>query len=158
MEFGQANLDCLQAFRAVLGTNHVANVNQVAGNVAATAIDRDMSVPDQLPSLGPRQAKAQAAHDIIQAPFQEAHQRLAGVSLSSNGPLVVPAELALQYTVIALDLLFFAEMNSIVGQLAAASGHTRGILAPLDGAFWRVAAGSLQEQLHPFAAAQAANG
>src|SRR5262249_39627567 len=153
-----ASLHGLQALRSVFSPDDVARVNQVAGNIAATAVNGNVAMANQLPSLGAGKAKAQSTGDIVQSPFQEAHQRLASIPFALDRALVVAAELPLQDAVIALDLLLLAEVNAIIGQLAAAGGHARRVLAALDGAFGRVAAGSLEEQLHSFAAAQSADG
>jgi hypothetical protein len=61
-----------------------------------------------------------------------------------------------------LDLLLLTELNGVVGLLPAAllrrAVLPRRILAPLDGAFVRVALLTLQEELLAFAAAELANG
>ena len=94
-------------------------------------------------------AEAQAADDVVQAAFQQAHQGLAGVPLGALGLLEILAELPFQHAVVALHLLLFAQVRAVVGQLAAAGGvHARRRLAAFDAALGRVAAGSLEEQLH----------
>src|SRR5262245_49802078 len=112
---------------------------------------------NQLPSLGARQAETQAADHVIQSPLEQAHKRLTGVSLPFDGPLVVAAELSFQYAVISLHLLLLPKVNAVIRQFAAAGGHTGRVLSALNSAFGRVAASSLEEQLHSFPAAKSAD-
>ena len=46
MKFAQASLHGLQALAAVLRPDYIANVNQVTGNIAATAIHRNVAMPN----------------------------------------------------------------------------------------------------------------
>jgi hypothetical protein len=71
----------------------------------------------------------------------------------------VLAELALEDAVIMLDLLLLAEMDAVVGELAASLDvHARRRLAALEGALGRIATGALEEQLQAVAAAESTNG
>ncbi len=109
-------------------------------------------------SLRPALAEAQPMDDVVQPAFQQAHQRFAGVALAAFGLGEILAELPLQHAVVMLDLLLFAQVHAVVGQLAAAAvcmpgGDSRRSTAHL-GVSQRDA---LEEQLHPLAAAQAAD-
>jgi hypothetical protein len=68
------------------------------------------------------------------------------------------AELTLQHAVIMLDLLLLAQMDAVVGLLAATTLLlTRGRVATLDPALRRIAASSLEKQLHPVTTTKTAN-
>ena len=49
------------------------------------------------------------------------HQRVARVALALDGFVEVLAELALEHAVIVLDLLLLAQVDAVVGELAAAA-------------------------------------
>src|SRR4051794_8986760 len=70
----------------------------------------------------------------------------------------IAAELPLQHAVVVLDLLLLAQVGAIVGRLAALGVHARRRVATIDRALGCVAAGRLEEELHPLAATEAANG
>ena len=95
-------------------------LDQVAGNVDTPAVDRDVPVADQLPGLGAAEAEAQPMHDVVQPALEQAHQRVAGVALGAAGAAEVAAELPLQHAVVMLDLLLLAQVQAVVGLLAAA--------------------------------------
>src|SRR5207249_9756294 len=71
----------------------------------------------------------------------------------------VAAELILEHAVDALDLLLLAQLDAVADELLLArlSVLPRHEVPLFDGAFLRVAALALEEQLHPLAAAQAAD-
>src|SRR4029450_1005395 len=73
--------------------------------------------------------------------------------------LEVAAELILQHAVDALHLLLLAQLDGVADhfRLAGAAALPRRPVALLDGALLGIAALALEKQLHPLAAAQAAN-
>src|SRR5690606_25720687 len=75
------------------------------------------------------------------------------------GRLVVGAELALEHTVDAANLLLLAKANAVLGELDPALPVLAGrIGTPVEGALVRVAALALEEELEAFAAAELAGG
>ena len=84
------------------------------------AVDRDVAVANHLAGLGAALAEAQPVDDVVQPPLEDRHQRVAGVALALHGFVEVLAELALEHAVIVLDLLLLAQVDAVVGQLAAA--------------------------------------
>ena len=58
--------------------------------------------------------------DVVEPAFEQAHQRVAGVAFALDGLLEVAAELPLEHAVVVLDLLLLAQVDAVVGQLAAA--------------------------------------
>ena len=156
---GQIGLHQLQALGTILHADQVARLDDVAGDVQVMAVDRDVAMRDQLPGLGAAQAEAEPMHDVVQPAFEQAHQRVAGVSLAAGGTLEIAAELPLQHAVVMLHLLLLAQVKAVVGLLVAAIlVHAGRRIATLDGTFRRVAPRPLQEQLQAVAPAEAANG
>src|SRR5690606_19445813 len=107
----------------------------------------------------PAQTESEPMDHVVEPVLEEGHQcipRIAGRPLRLGK---IAAELLLQHAVIVLHLLLLAQMDTVVGHLAATRWlHTGGGVTPLEGAFRRVAACSLEEQLHAVATAKAANG
>ena len=113
----------------------------------------------ELPRLRARGRQAQPVHDVVEAPFEELQQRFAGDPAGALGRREVPAELIFEDAVNALDLLLFAQLNAVAGELrlarlAVLSGRE---IALFDRALLRVAALPLEEQLHSLAPAQTTN-
>ena len=113
----------------------------------------------ELPRLRPRRRQPEPVDDVVEPPLEQLQQRLAGDAARPLGRLEVAAELILEHAVDALDLLLLAQLQAVAGELrlarlAVLSGRE---VALLDRALLRVAALSLQEELHRLAAAQAAD-
>src|SRR6185295_6478765 len=97
--------------------------------------------------------------DVVEPPFEQLEQRDAGDAAGAFRFLEVAAELILQHAVDALDLLLLAQLQAVARQLrlprlAVLAGRE---VALLDRALLRVAALTLEEQLHRLAATQTAN-
>src|SRR5207237_2314266 len=71
----------------------------------------------------------------------------------------VAAELILEHAVNALDLLFLTQLNTVAGKLGLPrlAVLPRREIALFNRALFRIAALPLEEQFHPFAAAQPAD-
>src|SRR5689334_1920241 len=67
-------------------------------------------------------SEAHAVDDVVQARLEELQQVFTRVALLGGRLLVVVAELTLEQAVDALDLLLFAQLGRMVGQLALAGG------------------------------------
>src|SRR4051812_38606640 len=114
---------------------------------------------NELPCLWSRCRQTEAIDDVVEAPFEELQQRLAGNAAGPLGGLEVAPELIFQHTVNTLDLLLLAQLQSVAGELRLAgfamlSGRE---ITLLDRALLGVAALPFEEQLHRLAAAQTAN-
>ena len=72
----------IEALRPVLGANHIAEANLIAGDIDAAAVDGNVAVANHLPGLGPTLAEAEPMHDVIQAAFEQDHERIARVALA----------------------------------------------------------------------------
>ena len=113
---------------------------------------------DQLAGTGPAGREAEAKNDVVQPPFHDAQEHLAGVLWRPRGQLEIPAELPLEDAVKAFELLLLAQAGAVLARLAApVAVHSRRLIAPLDGTLGAVAAAALQVQLHAFTAAQFAD-
>ena len=113
---------------------------------------------DDLTGLGTAGREAQPGDDVVE-PASSSDIRASPVLPARRfGFRIVLAELALEDSVVALDLLLLAEADGILAGLAPAvlmhAGHP---FAAVDGAFRRVAPRSFQEQFGSFAAAEPAN-
>src|SRR6478609_2895258 len=91
--------------------------------------------------------------------LEELEERLAGDAARSLRRLEIAAELVLEHTVDALDLLLLAQLQTVPDQLRLAQLPVlpRRQVALLNRALLRVAALPLQEELHAFAPAQPAD-
>lgn len=82
------------------------------------------------------ESEAQPVDNVVQAAFEQAHQGLARVAFALLGLGEHAAKLLLHQSVVVFDLLLFAEVDAIIGLLAAAeSTHARRRLAPLEAHF-----------------------
>ena len=106
---GHVAANQIEALGPILHADHVADANQVARNIDAAAVDRDVAVANHLAGLGAAQAEAEAMDDVVQPALEQHHQRVARVALAADGFLEVLAELALEHAVIMLDLLLLAQ-------------------------------------------------
>ncbi len=137
----------------------VARLHRERRDVHLAAVHREVAVAHELPRLRPRRGEAEAVGDVVEPPLEQLQQRLAGDAARPLRLLEVAPELVLEHAVDALDLLLLAQLHAVAGQLrlarlAVLPGRE---VALLDRALLRVAALALEEQLHPLAAAQAAD-
>src|SRR5690606_16122064 len=138
-----------------------AGLGLVGGQVDRLAVDRDATVRHQLARGRPGHREAHAVDDVVEAGLEQLQQVLTRVALLGRGLLVVVAELALQQAVDALDLLLLAQLDGVVGELAATRAGAGAVLAGLllqlalrvEGA-----GGRLQREVGAFAAGELAGG
>src|SRR5207249_7716081 len=137
--------------------DRVADLHQKRRHRDLPAVDLEMAVRHHLAPLAARGREAEPMHDVVEPELEESQEVLAGDALLGLGPLEVLAELALQHAVDPLGLLLLAQLHAERGQLAAVQAVlARRIVTPLDRALVGEAAGTFQEELHPFASAQPA--
>ena len=104
-----------------------------------------LPVVKHIPGHGRALVDSHAELPRVETPLEELQQVLAGVALEALGLLEHPQELPVAQTVGALELLRLAELQAEIGDLLpAVDVHARRVFAPLDGAFGREAARSLQ--------------
>ena len=113
----------------------------------------------ELARLGAGAGQADAPDGVIEAPLEHDDQVFARGSLGLLRLVKIVAELALEQPIGALDLLFFAQLQTVAGglgppRLAVLSGNE---IALLDGALLSETPQALQEKLLAFPAAEPAN-
>ena len=86
-------LDGRVLLRASEYRHHVALLYRVRRDVHLLAVDQEVSVAHELPRLRPRRREAEAVHDVVEAPFEQLQQRVAGDAARPLGCLEVVAEL-----------------------------------------------------------------
>jgi hypothetical protein len=98
-------------------------------------------------------------HDVVEPGLEQPEQVLAGHAGTLLSRLEVAPELAFEDAVGAPDLLLLAQLDAVLGHLAAPDVVlARRGRAALEGALAGIAAVSLEEQLHAFTPAQATHG
>src|SRR6185436_16333827 len=145
---------------ALANADDVAGTHLVGRNVDLLAVDGEVAVAHELARLRPRRREAEPVDDVVEPPLELLQEQFAGDALPPIGFLEVAAELVLQHAVGALDLLLLSQLNAVTHhlRLAGATVLSGRDVVLLNRALVRVAALALQEQLHAFAPAQAANG
>src|SRR5258708_613124 len=144
----------------LLDRHDPAGLDLVGRDGDLASVDEHVAVANELPRLGAGGGEAEAVGDVVQAPLEHHQQVLAGDAAAPVGLLEVGAELRLEHAVDALDLLLLPQLQALAEPAAAAA---RAVLAgrevaALDRALLLEAAVALQEQLHPFAPAEPADG
>ena len=136
----------MQALDSIFNPQQIAGLHLIARDVNTTAIDGDVTVHHHLPRCRTGGRKANPVNDVVETTLQERHEDftcIAGAALSTRK---VGAKLPFKHSVIMLDLLFFAQMKTVLGRLATTLlHHARWRWSPLKRALWRVAAIALQK-------------
>src|SRR5690606_7370309 len=114
-------LDASLALGLLAHGNHVAGLDQHGSDVGSTAVHFDGAVVHQLASFSARGAEAHAVDDVVQTRFEQLDQGLTGVAAAAVGFLEVLAELLLEHTVHALELLLFTQLQDEVGSVRTGS-------------------------------------
>ncbi len=114
---------------------------------------------NNLASLGARAAETDAPDHVIEPALEHDDEVFAGRAFGALGFLVEIAELAFEQAVGALDLLLFAQLEAVSGNLRTArlamlAGHE---IPLFDFALLCKTPQALQEKFLAFPAAQAAN-
>ena len=145
--------------RRLADLNDVARTHEVRRDVDLLAVDREVTVADELARLGVIAREAHAVDDVVEPALEQLDQRVTRDARRLERLVVVAAELALGDAVDALDLLLLAQLLAVVRALAAAvlAVLARRIRAALVAALVRVATLSLEEELHVFTPAKPTN-
>src|SRR5437867_3796617 len=118
------------------------------------AITSPTRTADELAGVTPRGGEADAVDDVVEPRLQQAEQVEAGDAGHLRGPVEVEPELALEQEVDAARALLGAQLDPVVGHLAAADlgVHAGRHRATVEGALGEALL-SLEEELHALAAA-----
>jgi hypothetical protein len=101
--------------------------------------------------------EAEAVHHVVEPPLEQDHQALTGDPLRAIRLFEQTPELSLEEPVHALQLLFFAQLQAVLGELHAPLTVLAGRVVPtLDGALVGVTALPLEEELETFTPAEPA--
>src|SRR5215469_3175029 len=143
----------------VFQSDFVAHLNEVTWNIDFMALDAHVSVKHKLAGLRARSGKSHAVHGVVEAPFEHHHQVRTGGTLRALRLLEIGAELAFEQAVGALYFLLFAQLHAVADHFRAArlAVLARNEVALFDGALFRKTPEALEEEFHPFPAAQPAN-
>src|ERR1051326_8429217 len=154
---GLADLFVLAALFANL--DGVALSHLVRRDVDFFSVDLDVSVADERARLRAGGSEAEGVDDVVEPKLELAKKILAGDAGALLRASEVRAELALQKSVDALDLLLLAKLNAIAENLGTpAAVLAGGVITALDGALVLETAIALQEELHSLSTAKPANG
>src|SRR3990167_7484502 len=130
----------------------ITGLHRVRRDVDRLAVDGDRLVRHDLARFSTGRGKAHAEDHVVETCFEQEQQVGAGVATAAIGFREVAAELALQHTVSALDLLLLAQLQAEIGgaltrgaTVLAGLGVELGLVA--DGA-----AGALEQQVRAFTA------
>src|SRR5215831_13612344 len=99
----------------------ITNLYQEAGDIHLAAVHSYVAMAHQLPRLRPGRRITETVDSVVEPALYQRQQFLAGRALHSVGLLEIEPELALEYSVDALNLLFFAELLAIPDQLRSAN-------------------------------------
>src|SRR5829696_3569810 len=152
-------LERLARTPALANLDAVTGLQLMGGDVARHAVDGEVAVIDELPSLSARRREAHPVDDVVETQLQRSEQALAGhAGAGLRGVEVVP-ELALEDAVHAADLLLLAELQPVVADLAPTDAVLAGRRrTALERALLGIAAGALQVELRALPTAQATDG
>src|SRR5262249_11268150 len=129
------------------------------GDVGLAAVQIEVAVGDELARLRARVGEAEPVDDVVEPGLEDAEEVLAGLALAPLGLEEVAPELALGDAVDVAGLLFLAQLERVLGDLAPPGRLRAGRVGPpLDGALGREAAVALEEELDALAAAEPADG
>ena len=98
-------------------TDFLPDGDLVRRDIHLFAVNKDVSVPDELPCLGMGRGKTQTHQNVVQAPLQLSQEVLTGNAFLADGFLEVRAELIFKNAVDALHLLLFAKLQSVAEDL-----------------------------------------
>ena len=149
----------IEGFGAILSPNNVTLSDQITWDIHSVPIHGDVTMGDHLAGLIATLTESKSVYYVVQSSFQEAHQHVTRIPLGSLGLVKVATELSLQHPIKVLNLLFFSQMNCVVGLLSAAVLllPRRGFAA-FESALGAITTHTLQKQFQSVAAAQPANG
>src|SRR5688572_19125439 len=146
-------------FARLAHADDLADAHRVRRHVDLLAVHEEVAVAHELARLRSRRREPEPVDDVVEPALEQLQQRLAGDAALTFGRLEVAAELILEHTVDALHLLLFAQLDAVAHELGLSrlpvlSGWE---VALLDRALLRVAALSLEEELHSLSPAEPAH-
>src|SRR5438094_1060445 len=151
-------LDPVDVLALFLDGSPSADAHGIGGDVDKPAVDGDVSVRDELAGVTTRGGEASPVDDVVEPRLQQAEQVEAGDAGHLRGSVEVEPELALEQEVDAARALLGAQLDPVVGHLAAANlgVHAGRHRATVEGALGEALL-SLEEELDALAAAVAAD-
>src|SRR2546425_5650653 len=157
---GYRALDAKLLLRLRHDFHGVTRPHLVGRHVDALAVYEDAVVPHDLAGLAAARAEPHAIRNGIQARLQQLQKTLARHAFAARGLCIGLAELTLEQSVYAAQLLLLPQLLAEIGHAAAAFLPVLSprIAAALDRAFVGEAFLALEEELLPLAAALAAFG
>jgi len=112
----------------------------------------------QLASFFLGSGEAHALDNIVEPSFQELQKVVARDAFHPLGFFEITAKLSFEYAVDTLDLLFFPELQAILGMFYPRLAMLpRGVTSPRDPAFICITTLSLQKELGTFPPAEFTN-
>jgi hypothetical protein len=111
-----------------------------------------MAVKHNLPGLTPAYGKTQPINHVIKPPFQQNKQILTRNTGHTQSPLKKETELLFLHTIDSLKLLFFPELNSVIGSRPRPELgiFARGRPLPIDSALVALATFPFEHQFFLF--------
>jgi len=153
--------DCLELFAGaalVLKCDNVANLNTHGGDACLLTIDGEVVVTNKLTSFGTAHCKTKTVNNVVQTELKELEQVFTRLTLHLGSLLKIVGELLLKNAVVALSLLLFTSLQTVLALLLAALAVlTRSIFAAGKCAFASVASVALEEQFLTLTTAQLTN-
>src|SRR5438874_1501747 len=151
-------LDPVDVLALFLDRDHIADAHSVRGDVDKPAVAGDVPVGDELAGVASRGGEANPVDDVVEPRLQQAQQVEAGDAGHLRGPVEVEPELALKQEVDSARALLGAQLDPVVGHLAAADlgVHAGRHRATVERAL-REALLPLEEELDALAAAVTAD-
>ncbi len=95
----------------------------IGGDVDHLSVHGNVLVIHNLSCFPSCAGKAHAEHDIVETALEHDHQVLTGLALHHISLLIVVVERLLQNAVDELCLLLLAELQAVLGNLAASAGQ-----------------------------------
>ena len=127
--------DYFERLALLAHANYVAGLNLVGRDVEHLAVDGDVAVEHLLTGCCAGGSDAEAVNHVVETALKELEQDFTGDALHGAGALEEVAELLLENAIGVLGFLLLAELNAVLGGLAALvlAVLAGGIVAALEG-------------------------
>lgn len=122
--FQETTDELLAALAAAAGSDDVARLALIAGDVHDLAIHGDVAMADELAGGKAGVGKAHAEHDVVETQFEHLQEVFTSHTFAALGFGEEAAELLLHETVLEAQLLLFSEGSAVLGSFAASVAGT----------------------------------
>src|SRR4051794_34984101 len=102
---------------ALADGDHVARLDRERRDVDLAAVHGEVAMANELARRRARGCEPEPIRHVIQTPLEQLQQRFAGNAARAFRLLEVAAELILEHTVNALDLLLLAQLDAVADDL-----------------------------------------